>query len=213
MKRDLEDRLFWLANEKEIKGAKTTDIYFLNTKEVLAKHDIDSEVVMEVYARDLPGTPIWGVLTGVYEVVKLLEGLPVDVWAFEEGSIFLADRRGAIYEPVVTISGRYRDFVEYENPILGLLSSSSSISTEAAKFRVWAGDRQVVSFGTRRVHPALAPLIERGCYIAGFDGVSNVLGAKLLGVEPSGTMPHALVRSSATRRRRGSSSTRRYQRA
>jgi nicotinate phosphoribosyltransferase len=50
-----------------------------------------------------------------------------------------------------------------------------------------------VSFGTRRVHPALAPLIERSCYVAGFDGVSNVLGAKLLGVEPSGTMPHALV--------------------
>jgi nicotinate phosphoribosyltransferase len=39
----------------------------------------------------------------------------------------------------------------------------------------------------------LAPLLERACYIAGFDGVSNVLGAKLLKVEPSGTMPHALV--------------------
>ncbi len=77
--------------------------------------------------------------------------------------------------------------------MLGLLSSSSSISTKAARFRVAAGDRQVVSFGTRRVHPALAPLIERGCYLAGFDGVSNVLGGKLLGVEPSGTMPHALV--------------------
>ena len=93
----------------------------------------------------------------------------------------------------MTISGRYRDFVEYENPVLGLLSSSTSVSTKASRFRVAAGDRQVVSFGTRRVHPALAPLIERGCYMAGFDGVSNVLGGQLLGVEPSGTMPHALV--------------------
>jgi nicotinate phosphoribosyltransferase len=93
----------------------------------------------------------------------------------------------------MTISGRYRDFVEYENPVLGLLSSSTSVSTKASRFRVAAGDRQIISFGTRRVHPALAPLIERGCYIAGFDGVSNVLGGKLLGVEPSGTMPHALV--------------------
>jgi nicotinate phosphoribosyltransferase len=119
--------------------------------------------------------------------------LPLDVWAFDEGSIFLADGRGALYEPVMTISGRFRDFVEYENPILGLLSSSSSISTKASRFRVAAGDRQLVSFGTRRVHPALAPLVERSCYMAGFDGVSNVLGGKLLGVEPSGTMPHALV--------------------
>jgi nicotinate phosphoribosyltransferase len=192
-KRDLRDRLFWLANEREIKGAKTTDIYFLNTKEVLAKNHIDSEVVMEVFARELPENAMWGVLSGVYEVAKLLEGLPLDVWAFDEGSIFLADGRGALYEPVMTISGRFRDFVEYENPILGLLSSSSSISTKASRFRVAAGDRQLVSFGTRRVHPALAPLVERSCYMAGFDGVSNVLGGKLLGVEPSGTMPHALV--------------------
>ena len=192
-RRDLRDRLFWLANEGEIKGAKTTDIYFLNTKEVLAKNHIDSEVVMEVFARELPENSRWGVLSGVYEVAKLLEGLPLDVWAFDEGSIFLADGRGALYEPVMTISGRFRDFVEYENPILGLLSSSSSISTKASRFRVAAGDRQLVSFGTRRVHPALAPLVERSCYMAGFDGVSNVLGGKLLGVEPSGTMPHALV--------------------
>ncbi len=192
-KRDLRDRLFWLANETEIKSAKTTDIYFLNTKEVLTKHNIDSEVVMEVYARDLPENALWGVLSGVYEVAKLLEGLPVDVWAFDEGSIFLADGRSALYEPVMTISGRFRDFVEYENPVLGLLSSFTSVSTKASRFRVAAGDRQVVSFGTRRVHPAMAPLIERSCYLAGFDGVSNVLGGKLLGVEPSGTMPHALV--------------------
>jgi nicotinate phosphoribosyltransferase len=192
-KRDLRDRLFWLANEAEIKGAKTTDVYFLNTKEVLTKNHIDSEVVMEVFARDLPEDARWGVLSGVYEVAKLLEGLPVDVWAFDEGSVFLADGRGALYEPVMTISGRFRDFVEYENPILGLLSSSTSISTKASRFRVAAGDRQLVSFGTRRVHPAMAPLVERSCYLAGFDGVSNVLGGKMLGVEPSGTMPHALV--------------------
>jgi len=192
-KRDLRDRLFWLANEREIKTAKTTDIYFLNTKQVLAKYHIDSEVVMEVFVRELPGNAPWGVLSGVYEVAKLLEGVPVDLWAFDEGSIFLANGKSALYEPVITIAGRYRDFVEYENPILGLLSSSTSISTKAARFRVVAGDRQVVSFGTRRVHPALAPLVERSCYIAGFDGVSNVLGGKLLGVEPSGTMPHALV--------------------
>ncbi len=192
-KRDLSDRLFWLANEREIKDAKTTDIYFLNTKAVLTRHHIDSHVIMEVFARELPENASWGVLSGIYEVAKLLEGLPVDVWSFDEGSIFLANGRGALYEPVMTISGRFSDFVEYENPVLGLLSSSTSISTKASRFRVAAGDRQIVSFGTRRVHPALAPLIERSCYMTGFDGVSNVLGARLLGVEPAGTMPHALV--------------------
>jgi nicotinate phosphoribosyltransferase len=98
-----------------------------------------------------------------------------------------------MYEPLMVIEGRYTDFVEYENPLLGLLTSSTSVSTRAAKFRMAAGSKLLLSFGTRRVHPALAPMVERACYIAGFDGVSNVLGAKLLKLEPSGTMPHALV--------------------
>jgi nicotinate phosphoribosyltransferase len=190
---DLDDRLFWLATEKEIRSAATTDAYFLHTKKVLQKNDIQSRVVMEVFARDVPYPDNWGVLTGVYEAAKLLEGLPIDVWAFDEGSIFLADRNTAMYEPLMIIEGRYSDFVEYENPLLGLLSSSTSVSTRAAKFRMAAGSKLLLSFGTRRVHPALAPLVERACYIAGFDGVSNVLGAKLLKLEPSGTMPHALV--------------------
>jgi nicotinate phosphoribosyltransferase len=190
---DLEDRLFWLANEKEIRNAETTDEYFLLTKQVLKRNRIDSRVVMEVYTRDLPYDQSWGVLSGVYEVAKLLEGLPVNVWAMDEGEVFVADRDTAMYEPLMTIEGRYADFVEYENPILGLLSSSTSVSTRAARFRMAAGTRSLLSFGTRRVHPALAPLLERACYISGFDGVSNVLGAKLLNLQPAGTMPHALV--------------------
>jgi nicotinate phosphoribosyltransferase len=185
--------LFWLANEKEIRNAETTDAYFLHTKKVLRKNNIESRVVMEVYARDVPYADNWGLLTGVYEAAKLLEGLPVNVWAFDEGSVFVADKNTTMYEPLMIIEGRYSDFVEYENPLLGLLSSSTSVSTRAAKFRIAAGSKLLLSFGTRRVHPALAPLVERACYIAGFDGVSNVLGAKLLKLEPSGTMPHSLV--------------------
>jgi nicotinate phosphoribosyltransferase len=190
---DLEDRLFWLATEKEIRKAETTDAYFLHTKKVLQRNHIDTRVVMEVYARDVPYGDNWGILSGVYEVAKLLEGLPIDVWAFDEGSVFVADGTTALYEPLMIIEGRYADFVEFENPLLGLLSSSTSVSTRAAKFRLAAQSKLLLSFGTRRVHPALAAMVERACYLAGFDGVSNVLGAKLLKLEASGTMPHALV--------------------
>jgi len=191
--RDLDDRLFWLATEKEIRDAETTDAYFLHTKKVLQRNQIDSRVVMEVYARDVPYKDNWGILSGVYEVAKLLEGCALNVWAFDEGSVFVADGTKAVYEPLMIIEGKYVDFVEYENPILGLLSSSTSVSTRAAKFRLAAGSKLLLSFGTRRVHPALAALVERACYLAGFDGVSNILGAKLLKIEASGTMPHALV--------------------
>jgi nicotinate phosphoribosyltransferase len=43
------------------------------------------------------------------------------------------------------------------------------------------------------MHPAVAPAIEYSSYIGGMDGVSNVEGARRLGIPASGTMPHALV--------------------
>lgn len=187
------DRLFWMSKEAEIKQGKTTDFYFLNTKEILEKHGIDSRVVMEVYAREFPDSQKWGVLCGIYDIARLLEGLPIDVWSFEEGEIFLADSSSALYEPVLTIVGKYVDFLEYETAILGIISSSTSVATKAARFRVCAGNKILLSFGTRRVHPAIAPMVERACYMAGFDGVSNVLGAQLIGIKASGTMPHSLI--------------------
>lgn len=190
---DLDDRRFWLASEREIRRGDTTDAYFRHTEKVLRKGGYNPRVVMEVYARDMPYPQNWGLLSGVYEAAKLLEGVPVDVWAMDEGSVFLADGTTAMYEPLLTIEGRYLDFLWYETAILGFLGSSTSISTRAARFRQAAGDRTLLSFGTRRVHPALSALVERACYVAGFDGVSNVLGAKLLRIAPSGTMPHALI--------------------
>ncbi|HYC26550.1 MAG TPA: hypothetical protein VEB67_00845, partial [Nitrososphaerales archaeon] len=106
---DLEDRLFWLATEKEIRNAETTDAYFLHTKKVLQRNKIDTRVVMEVYARDVPYPNNWGLLSGVYEAAKLLEGLPIDVWAFDEGSVFVADGSTTIYEPLMVIEGKYSD--------------------------------------------------------------------------------------------------------
>lgn len=42
------------------------------------------------------------------------------------------------------------------------------------------------------MHPAVAPVMERAAIVGGANGASCVLGAKLAGLEPSGTVPHAL---------------------
>jgi nicotinate phosphoribosyltransferase len=191
--RDLPDRLFWIPTQEEIKGAVTTDVYFQYGDDALASAGINPIVTMEVYTRGNPFSSNWAVVCGIYEVAKLLEGLPIEVDAMEEGEVFLVDPRNAIYEPIMRITGRYRDFAKYENPLLGFLCQSSGICTKASRVSLLAEGKLNISFGTRRAHPALAAMIERSSLIGGLDSVSNVLGAKLLKRKAAGTMPHAFI--------------------
>lgn len=191
--RDLNDRLFWIPKEEEIKDALTTDVYFEYAVEALNYAHINPRVTMEVYTRKTPFPDKWAVVCGVYEVAKLLEGLPIDVDSLDEGEVFLTDPELAMYEPVLRITGKYTDFAKYENPILGFLCQSSGICTKSARVVLAAQGKIGMSFGTRRAHPSLAAMIERSSYIGGLNSVSNVLGAKLLGKEASGTMPHAFI--------------------
>lgn len=191
--RDLKDRIFWIPKESEIKEAETTDVYFQYAEQALEYAKLNPSVTMEVYTRTTPFPSNWAIVCGIYEVAKLLEGLPVDVDAMEEGEVFLVDSHNAIYEPVMSIRGKYRDFAKYENPILGFLCQTSAICTKAARVALLAEGKMNISFGTRRAHPALAAAIERSCMIGGLDSVSNVLGSKLLGKKATGTMPHAFI--------------------
>jgi nicotinate phosphoribosyltransferase len=190
---DLDDRLFWMPNEEEIKDAVTTDVYFEYARDALKFAGINPVVTMEVFTRKNPFGSNWAVVSGTYEVAKLLQGLPVDVDAMEEGEVFLTDPELAVNEPVLRITGRYRDFGVYENPVLGFLCQASGICTKAARLVHLAQGKMVIGFGTRRVHPALAPIVERSSILGGLESVSNVLGARLMKKKASGTMPHAFI--------------------
>jgi nicotinate phosphoribosyltransferase len=179
--------MFHVATEEEIKKGKTTDIYFSRAKEVLEKKKIDRRVVAECTASSLPPDYKWGILGGIEEVAKLFEGCKVDVYAMPEGSIFYPG------EPVVSIEGNYRIFAELETPLLGLICQSSGIATKSARLKKLAGARTLLSFGVRRIHPVLSPMIDRAAYIGGMDGFSCVAAEKLIGEKASGTMPHALI--------------------
>ena len=192
-KSDLEDRLFWMPNEDEIKDAVTTDVYFEYARDALKFAGINPVVTMEVFTRKNPHGSNWAVVSGIYEVAKLLQGLPVDVDAMEEGEVFLTDPGFAVNEPVLRITGHYQDFGIYENPVLGFLCQASGICTKAARLAHLAEGKMIISFGTRRVHPALAPIVERSSILGGLDSVSNVLGARLMKRKASGTMPHAFI--------------------
>ncbi len=182
------DRGFFIASDEDIKRGLTTDIYYVRTREVLAKKGkVNTKVSMDIHAYSFPEGYSWAVLAGIEEVVKLLEGLNVDVYAMEEGTVF------RLYEPVLRVEGPYGEFGVYETPILGILRHSSSIATKAARCKKAAKDRVVISFGVRAIHPAIAPMADRAAFIGGCDAVAGISGAKLIGEEPVGTIPHELI--------------------
>lgn len=178
---------FDIATAEDIKAGKTTDIYFTRTKEVLEKANINKNVVMEVAQKGMPEQYPFGIFTGLSHVLQLLIGKNVDVYAIPEGSAFFEDI------PVLTIAGKYLDFGIYETAILGFLCHASGISTKALKCKIAAEDKTVLSFGARRAHPAIAGMIDKYAYIGGCDGFSVIFASQLLGIEPSGTVPHVLI--------------------
>ena len=180
-------RPFHTASDAEIKGGEVYDVYFERTVQILKARGDRKRVKAEVYLKALPEDWDWGVLAGIEEAAALLEGVPVDVRAMDEGTIF------APYQPIMVLEGVYVDWARYETALLGVLCQASGIATKAARCKKAAGERQVISFGARRMHPALAPMIERNAFIGGCDGVAVTKAAELIDADPTGTIPHALV--------------------
>ncbi len=179
--------MFHIAPENEIRAGKITDVYFERTLQILKEKNINCQVKAEFTAKSLPEEWSWAVFAGLEEVLHLIKDLPLQVRAMAEGTIFHPN------EVVLEIEGNYQDFCVYETAILGMICQASGIATKAARFKKLAGEIPVMSFGARRMHPAIAPMVERSAYIGGCDGVSVVKSGELIGEDPLGTIPHSLV--------------------
>ncbi len=179
--------MFLTADPKDILEGRITDVYFERTLSILKARKINPVVKAEFIAKELPREWPWAIFTGLGEAIELMKQLKIRVRAFREGTVFHP------YEPVMEIEGRYQDFCVYETALLGLICQASGVSTQAARMKKLAGDRLVMSFGARRMHPILAPMIERNAYVGGCDGVAVVKSGEVIGEDPMGTMPHALI--------------------
>ncbi len=175
-------REFFSANHDEIKKGLTTDIYFIRALEVLNFLGLaNTEVTAEIFSRRA------GIFAGSQEVYNLLKDKKIKLWSIPEGESFQTK------ETVMRIQGAYNEFGVYETIILGILASSSAWATAARECVEVAQGKQIFCFGSRHIHPAVAPVMERAALIGGVDGASCVLGAKLMGQEPQGTIPHTVI--------------------
>ncbi|MGC8972393.1 MAG: nicotinate phosphoribosyltransferase [bacterium] len=175
-------RRLFSASEEEILRRKTSDIYFERTYRVLDSIGLlNTPVVGEIFTRKR------AYLGGVREVLNLLEGKKLRIYSLEEGE-YIEEK-----EVVMRIEGPYGEFGIYETAILGILASSTGWVTAARECKEASKGKPVLSFGARHVHPAVASVMDRAAIIGGVDGVSSILGAELVGIIPSGTMPHSLI--------------------
>ncbi|WP_291767936.1 nicotinate phosphoribosyltransferase [Caldivirga sp. UBA161] len=184
------ERAFTIASEDEVIRGEVTDVYFARTIDVLKAAGLDKvKVRAEFHVMNLPRDYEWAVYTGLSEVLELVKraGLKVNVYSMPEGTVFQAK------EPLMIIEGNYIDFAVYETPILGILRHYSSISSKAARIKYRAMNKQCLFFGARALHPIIQPMADKAAYMGGCDGVANIVGARLLGIPASGTMPHALM--------------------
>jgi len=170
---------------QEVLSGETADIYFARTIEILRHEGLNPIATMELFSSRA------GMLCSMEEVKSLLDRvLPKDcreVWALDEGQSM--DAR----EVVLRIKAPYQSYGLYETALCGILSHCSGWATAAREVVAAARGIPVISFGARHVHPSVAGILDYSAIVGGCAGCSSVAGAALAGIEPAGTMPHALI--------------------
>ena len=173
----------------DVLSGETADVYFDRARTILAAEGLDPVVTMEVFSRSE------GILCGAEESIAYLREIfaeadgahePV-VESLHDGDSF------AGRETVMRITARYRAFGLYETAILGILASCSGWATAARRVVDAAAPIPVIGFGARHVHPSVADQMDYASVVGGCIGASTPAGARLAGLAPTGTMPHALV--------------------
>ena len=172
----------------EIMSGDSADVYFARAESILEQEGLDPMVTMEVFTRQE------AILCGIDEAVNLLGHVLAAADPEDATLEALADGdRISSREIVLRIRARYRRFGLYETAVLGMLAQSTGWATAARECVDAAAPEPVISFGARHVHPDITDVLDYAAIIGGCVGASTPAGARLAGLNPTGTMPHSLV--------------------
>jgi len=173
---------------REILSGDSADVYFARAESILRTEGLDPLVTMEVFTRQD------AVLCGIDEAKNLLghvlagaDPSETRIEALDDGDLV------APKEIVLRIRARYRAFGLYETAMLGMLAQSTGWASAARECVEVAAPDPVISFGARHVHPDITDVLDYAAIVGGCVGASTPAGARLAGLNPTGTMPHSLV--------------------
>jgi nicotinate phosphoribosyltransferase len=126
-----------------------------------------------------------------YQYLMNMDLKDLKLYAVREGSLIFPRI------PIMRLEGPLLIVQLLETTLLVLINYASLVATNAARFRLAAGDQKsLLEFGLRRAQgPDGGLSASKYCYIGGFNGTSNVLAGKLYGIPIKGTLAHSFVSS------------------
>ncbi len=184
-------------------------------------HDTGSETkiaVFNLFYRKAPENNNWAVVSGVDEVIEMVQGLggkspewfeqflPGEEYAdFRKylstmrftGNLY-AMREGEIAfpnQPIIIVEAPLIEAQVLETPMLCIMNHQMAVATKASRV-CRATNKPVSEFGSRRAHgPWAAVYGAKAAIIAGCAGTSNVLTGNIFHCGSTGTMAHSFVSS------------------
>ncbi len=178
----------------------------------------DKHAVFNLFYRKAPENNNWAVVSGVDEVIEMVENLGnMDPDFFEKflpgeeykefrgylsamkftGNIY-AMREGEIVfpnQPIIIVEGPLIEAQVLETPMLCIMNHQMAVATKASRV-CRATNRPVSEFGSRRAHgPWAAVYGAKAAIIAGCASTSNILTGTTTGYGSTGTMAHSYVTS------------------
>lgn len=167
--------------------------YFKKTIQIIDEFELKHRITMQFFQRNDNV-----VLCGIREVLDLLEfACPnyndLEIWSLNDGDIINSK------EPVLKITGLYKDFGWLEGMIDGILSRNTSIATNSKKVIEAAKDKTVVNMFDRADSYETLSSDGYASYIGGFRHFVTQAALEYIDDEnvskPLGTMPHALIQA------------------
>lgn len=178
----------------------------------------ERRAVFNLFYRKAPDNNNWAVVSGVDEVIEMVQGLgtmpeeffekflPGDDYAeFRKylsgmrftGNIY-AMREGEIAfpnQPVIIVEAPLVQAQVLETPMLCIMNHQMAVATKASRV-TRATSKPVSEFGSRRAHgPWAATYGAKAAVIAGCASTSNILTEVLYGKPSTGTMAHSFISS------------------